>query len=103
MWDITKAFHRGKFVAIQVKLRKKEKSSNNLILKGIRNLFFGKETQISGRKQLTKIEWKVIKYKLKKKFKVTIEKINVIKIGIFERIKKIDKPSESKPEKRVPK
>ena len=56
MWDITKAFQRGKFVAIQVKLGKKEKSSNNLTLKGIRNFFFGKETQISGRKQLTKIE-----------------------------------------------
>ena len=52
MWDITKAFQRGKFVAIQVKLRKKEKSSNNLTLKGIRNFFFGKETQISGNRNL---------------------------------------------------
>ena len=85
-----KAVLRGKFIAIQSYLKKKEKSQiNNLTLK-LKQLEKEAQTKpkVSRRKQIIKIRAEINEIEKKK----TVAKINETKSLFFEKINKIDKP-----------
>ena len=81
---------RGKFIAVQAKLKKQEKSQINNLTLHLKQL--EKEEmenpRVSRRKELFKIRAEINA----KETKETIAKINKAKSGSSERINKIDKP-----------
>ena len=86
-WDTVKAVLRGKCIAIQAYLKKKEKSQiNNLTLHLTQQEKEEmKNPRVSRRKEILKIRAEI-------NSKETIAKINTAKSWFFERISKIDKP-----------
>jgi len=90
LWDIVKAVLRGKFIAIQVYLKKQEKSKINNLTLHLKQLDKEemKNLRISRRKEILKIRAEINA----KETKETIAKINKDKSWFFERIHKIDKP-----------
>ena len=90
LWDAAKAFLRGKFIAIQVYLKKQETSqinNLNLHLKELEKEKLTKPKDIR-KKEIIKIRAKINEIETKK----TIAKINKTKSWFFEKINKIDKP-----------
>ena len=89
LWDATKTFLRGKFIAIQFYLRKQEKSQVNNLNLHLKQL--EKEEQakpkVSRRKEIIKIRAEIHEIKTKK----TIANINENKSWLFEKINKIGK------------
>ena len=90
LWDAAKAVLRGKFIAIQYYLRKKEKSQINNLTLHLKQL--EKEEQakpkVSRRKEIIKTRAEINEIEMKK----TIAKINETESWFFEKINKIDKP-----------
>ena len=90
LWDTVKAVLKGRFIAIQAYLKKREKGQiNNLTLhlkqpekKEMKN------PRVSRRKEILKIRGEINA----KETKETIAKINKAKSWFFERINKINKP-----------
>ena len=97
LWDAAKAALKGKFIAIQSYLKKKEKSQINNLTLNIKQLEKEEQEQqqqqqknkVSIKKEIIKIRSEINE---KKKMKETIAKINKIKRWSFEKINKIDKP-----------
>ena len=90
LWDSVKAVLRGRFIAIQAYLKKKEKSQiNNLTLhlKHVEKEEM-KNPRVSRKKEITKIRAEINE----KETKETIAKINRAKSWYFKKIDKIDKP-----------
>ena len=90
LWDTVKAVLRGKFKAIQVYLRKQEKSQINNLSLQLKHLEKEemKNPRVSRRKEILKITAEINA----KETKETIAKINRAKGWFFEKINKIDKP-----------
>ena len=88
--DAAKAVLRGKFISIQIYLKKQEKHRIDNITLHLKQMEKEqkKPPDISRRKEITKI-WAEIK---EKEMKETIVKINKTKSWFFEMISKIDKP-----------
>ena len=90
LWDAAKAVLRGKFIAIQVHLKKQEKPQINNLRLHLKQL--EKEEQrkpkISRREEIIKIRAEINEIETKK----TIAKINKTKTWFFEKINKIAKP-----------
>ena len=90
LWDTVKAVQRGRFIAIQVYLKKQEKSQLNKLTPYLKQL--EKEEmenlRVSRRKEILKIRAEINA----KEMKETIAKINEAKSWFFEKINKIDKP-----------
>ena len=90
LWDSVKAVLRGRFIAMQVYLKKQEKNQiNNLTLR-LKQLEKEemKNPRVSTRKEIIKIRAEINE----KETKETITKINNAKSWFFEKINKIDKP-----------
>ena len=88
LWDAAKAILRGKFIAIQVHLRKQEKAQINKLTLHIKQLEREQTgSKVSRRKEIIKIRAEINEIETKK----TIEKINETKSWFFEKINKIDK------------
>ena len=90
LWDTVKAVLGGRFIAIQVYLKKQEKSQiNNLTLHLIQlEKEEMKNPRVSRRKEILNIRAEINA----KDRKQTIAKVNKAKSWFFERINKIDKP-----------
>ena len=90
LWDAAKAVLRGKFIAIQVYLKKQEKSQINNLTLHLKEV--EKEEQrkpkVSRRKEIIKIRAEINEIEMNK----TIAKINTTKRWFFEKINKIHKP-----------
>ena len=88
--DTVKAVLRGSFMAIQVYLKKQEKSQTNNLTLHLKQLEKEemKNPRVNKRKEIIKI-WAEINAK---ETKETIAKINKAKSWFFEKINKIDKP-----------
>ena len=86
----SKTVLRGKFIAIQSYLKKKEKSQMNNLTLHLKQLEKEqqKNAQVSRRKEIIKIRSEINE----KEMKETIAKINKTKSWFFEKINKIDKP-----------
>ena len=76
LWDTAKAVLRGKFIAIQVYLKKQGKSQSNLILKGTRK----RRTNRAQRKEIIKTRVEINEIQRK-------EKINESKSWFFRKDK----------------
>lgn len=87
MWDVAIAVLRGKFLALNVSIRKEERSKINNPSFHIKNL--GKEEQIRTKVNRRKEIIKIIN-RPKNKNKHKIQKINELKSWFFEMISKID-------------
>ena len=89
LWVAAKAVLRGKFIAIQAYLKKREKSQINKLTLHLKEL--EKEEQakpeVNRRKEIINIRAKINEIETKK----TIAKINKTKSWLFEKINKIDK------------
>ena len=85
-----KSSPRGKFIAIQAHLKKKEKSQINNLTLHLKQLAKEemKSPRVSRRKEILKLRAEINA----KETKEIIAKINKTKSGFFERINKIDKP-----------
>ena len=68
LWDIAKAIVRGKFIAIQVYLKKQEKSQLNTLTYHLKELEKEEKTKlkISCRKEIIKIREEINKIETKK-------------------------------------
>ena len=90
LWDATKAVLRGKFIAIQVYLRKQEKSQINNRTLHLKQLEKEEQTtpKVSRRKEIIKIRAEINEIEMKK----TVEKMNGTKSWFFEKVNKIDNP-----------
>ena len=90
LWDTVKAVLRGKFITIQVYLKKQEKSQINNLTLHLKQLEKEemKNPRVSRRKAILKIRAEINA----KETKETIAKINKAKSWFFEKINKIDKP-----------
>ena len=90
LWDAAKAVLRGKFIAIQARLRKWEKAQINKLTLHLKQLEREEQTRpkVSRRKEIIKIRAEINEIETKK----TKEKINETKSWFFEKINKIDKP-----------
>ena len=90
LWDIAKAILKGKFIAIQVCLRKQEESQINNWTLYLKQLEKEEQTKlkVSRRKEIIKIREEINEIETEK----TREKINETKRWLFEKINKIDKP-----------
>ena len=90
LWDTVKAVLRGKFIAIQVYLKKQEKNQIDNLTLHLKQLEKEemKNPRVSRRKEITKIRAEINA----KETKETIAKINKAKSWFFEKINKIDKP-----------
>ena len=90
LWDAAKAVPRGKFIAIQVYLKKQETSQINNLTLHLKQLEQEeqKNPRVSRRKEIIKIRSEINE----KEMKVMITKINKTKSWFFEKINKIDKP-----------
>ena len=90
LWDAAKAVLRGKFIAIQSCLKKKEKSQINNLTLHLKQV--EKEEQktpkVSRRKEIIKIRAEINETETKE----TVATINKTKSWFFEKINKIDKP-----------
>ena len=90
LWNTVKAVLRGRFMALQVYLKKQEKSQINNLTLHLKKL--EKEEimnpRVSRRKEILKIRAEINA----KETKETIAKINKAKSWFFEKINKIDKP-----------
>ena len=85
LWDSVKAVLRGRFIVIQVYLKKQEKNQiNNLTL----HLEEMKNPRVSRRKEIIKIRAEMNEEETKE----TTAKINKTKSWFFEKINNIDKP-----------
>ena len=88
LWDTVKAVLRGRFIALQVYLKKQEKSQINNLTLHLKQL--EKEEmenpRVSRRKEILKIRAEINE----KETKETIVKINTATRWFFERINKID-------------
>ena len=82
LWDAAKAILRGKFIAIQIYLRKQEKAQINKLTLHLKQLEREEQTRpkVSRRKEIIKIRAEINEIETKK----TIEKINEIKSWFFE-------------------
>ena len=93
LWDAAKAVLRGKFIAIEAYLKKQETSQINNLNLHLKQL--EKEEQktpkVSRRKEIINIRSEINE----KEMKETIAKINKSKSWFFEKINKIDKPSQT--------
>ena len=89
LWDAAKAVVRGKFIAIQSHLKKKETSQINNITLHVKQLEKEepKTPKVSRRKEIIKIRSEINE----KEMKETIAKNNKTKSCFFEMINKIDK------------
>ena len=90
LWDTVKAVLRGRFIAMQVYLKKQERNQRNNLTLGIKPLEKEemKNPRISRRKEILKIRAEINA----KETKETIAKINKAKSWFFEKINKLDKP-----------
>ena len=89
LWEAAKAILRGKFIAIQARLRKQEKVQINKLTLHLKQLEREQtRPKISRRNEIIKIREEINERETKK----TIEKINETKSWFFEKINKIDKP-----------
>ena len=90
LWDGAKAVLRGKFIAIQSYLKKKEKSQINNVTLHLKELEIEEQRKpnVSRRKETVKIRAEINEIETKK----TIAKISKTKSWFFEKINKIDKP-----------
>ena len=90
LWDSLKAVLRGRFIAIQVYLKKQEKHQINNLSLHLKQI--EKEEQknlkVSRRKKIIEIRAEMNE----KEMKGTTAKINKTKNWFFEKINKIDKP-----------
>ena len=90
LWNAAKAVLRGKLIAVQSYLKKKEKSEINNLTLYLKQL--EKEDQkipkVSRRKEIIKIRSEINEREMKE----TIAKINKTKSWFFEKRNKIDKP-----------
>ena len=89
LWDAAKAVLRGKFIAIQSHLKKKEKSQINNVTLHLKQLKREEQRKpkLSRRKEIIKIKAEINEIETKK----TIPKIRKTKSWFFEKINKIDK------------
>ena len=89
LWDTEKAVLRIEFVALQIYLKKQEKSQINNITLYLKELETEQQAKlrISGRKKIIKIRVEINDIETKK----TIQKINKSKSWFFEKTNKIDK------------
>ena len=90
LWDEAKAVLRGKFIAIQAYLKKKEKSQIKNLTLQLKELEKEEQTKpkVSKRKEIIKMRAEINETETKK----TIAKMNKTKSLFFEKINKIDKP-----------
>ena len=89
LWDAAKAILRGKFIAIQVHLKKQEKAQINKLTLHLKQLEREQtRPKVSRRKEIIKIRAEINEIEIRK----TIEKINETKSWFFEKINKTDKP-----------
>ena len=90
LWDTVKAVLRGRFIALQVYLKKQEKSQINNLTLHLKQLEKEeiKNPTVSRRKEILKIRAEINA----KETKETIAKINKAKSCFFEKINKIEKP-----------
>ena len=90
LWDEVKVFLRGKFIAIQSYLKKKETYQINNLTLHLKQLEQEeqKHPTFSRRKEIIKIRSEINE----KEMKETIAKVNKTKSWFFEKINKIDKP-----------
>ena len=90
LWDTIKAVLRGRFIAIQAYLRKREKIQINNLTLHLKQLEKEeiKNPRVSRRKEIIKIRAQIIE----KETKETIAKINKAKSWFIEKTNKIDKP-----------
>ena len=90
LWDSLKAVLRGRFIAIQVYLKKQEKHQINLTLhlKQLEKKQKKKKNKVSRRQEIIKIKAEINE----KETKESIAKINKTKNWFFEKVNKIDKP-----------
>ena len=90
LWDGAKAVLRGKFIAIQAYLKKKEKSQIKNLTLQLKELEKEEQTKpkVSKRKEIIKMRAEINETETKK----TIAKMNKTKSLFFEKINKIDKP-----------
>ena len=90
LWDTVKAVLRGKFIAIQVYLKKQEKNQINNLSLHLKQLEKGeiKKPRVSRRKDIIKIRVEINE----KETKETIAKVIKTKSWFFEKVNKIDKP-----------
>ena len=88
LWDAAKAVLRGKFIAIQVYLKKQEKSQIKYLTLHVKELEKEEQTKpkVSRRKEIIKIRAEGNEIETKK----AIGKINKTKSCFFEKINKID-------------
>ena len=89
LWDATKAVLRGKFIAIQVFLKKEEKSQIDNLTHHLNETEKEEQTKpkVSRRKEIIKIREQISKIEIQK----TIEEINKTKSLFFEKVNTIDK------------
>ena len=90
LWDSVKAVLRGRFIAIQANLKKREKNQINNLTLHLKQLEKEetKHPRVSRRKEIIKIRAEINE----KETKETIAKITKAKSWFFEKINKIDKP-----------
>ena len=88
LWDAAKAVLRGKFIAIQVYLRKQKIPQINNLTLHLKELEKEEQTEpkVSRRKEIIKIRTEIKGIETKK----TIKRINETKTWFFEKINKID-------------
>ena len=89
LWDSVKAVLKGRFIAIQVYLKKQEKNQINNLNLHLNQLEKEeiKNSRVSRRKEIIKIRAEISE----KETKETIAKINKTKSWFFEKINKIEK------------
>ena len=89
LWDSVKAVLKGRFIAIQVYLKKQEKNQINNLNLHLKQLEKEevKKPRVSRRKEIIKIRAEINK----KETKETIGKISKTKSWFFEKINKIEK------------
>ena len=90
LWDAAKEVLKGKFIAIQAYLRKREKSQIKNLTLHLRQLEKEEQTKlkVSRRNEIIKIRAEINEIEPKK----TIKKINGTKSQFFKKINKIDRP-----------
>ena len=90
LWDTVKAVLRGRFIAIQVYLKKQEKSQINNLTLHLKQLEKEemKNPRVSRKIEILKIGTEINA----KETKETIAKTNKAKSWFFEKINQIDKP-----------
>ena len=90
LWDSVKVVLRGRFIAIQVYVRKQKKNQINNLTLHLKQLEKEemRNSRVSRRKEIIKIRAEINE----KEIKETIAKINKTKSCLFEQINKMDKP-----------